>query len=276
MDEEKIKELIANIKTAKKYRAIDKEVIRSKILDYIKKNPGFGNYKEKFIIKEIKTSLHRAHGSFQFSFGAKKRSKYFEELKKDETNLNIIDDILETNKSTKERLEIYSELYGELFGITGKPNIICDLGCGINPVSFPYMNLVGNRKVKYYAYDVNEEDNAFLNEFFKVEKDRIDGKAELINLQNLSEFDRIPKCDICFMFKLLDVLEERGHKLSEEIIKKLIERCKFIIVSFSTRTIGGNRMNYADRGWIERMLERINLVFEKIEFDSEIFYVISK
>jgi len=272
--QETIKELVLKIKQSKKYKHISESVILGKVLEYVKRNPKFEEYKEKFILKEIKAMLHSVHGSFQFSFGNKLRKRYLEELKKDTLDLDIIDKILETNKSTKERLGSYEEAYREIFKITGKPNAIVDLGCGLNPVAFLYMNL--NRKAKYYAYDINEEDNIFLNAFFELEKEDIVGKAELINLQDINEIERIPKCDLCLMFKLVDVIEKNGHKHSEAIITKLADKCKFIVVSFATSSLGGKFMNFPERGWIERMLTRLNFKFEMFELENEIFYVIWK
>ena len=142
----------------------------------------------------------------------------------------------------------------------------------MNPISVIfYPNKNG---LKYYAYDINRQDIEFLNNFFKIKN--IDGKAELINLQNIKEVERIPDCDICFMLKLVDVLEEKGHKHSEMLIQELIKKCKHVVVSFATSSISGKRMKYAERGWIERMLERIELKFNKIKFKNEVVYVVSK
>jgi len=272
--QETIKELVFKIKQSKKYKNISESVILGKVLEYVKRNPKFEEYKEKFILKEIKAMLHSVHGSFQFSFGNKRRNQYMEELKNDTLDLDVIDKILETNKSTKERLGNYSEAYSEILKITNKPNIIVDLGCGLNPVAFPYMNL--DRKAKYYAYDINEDDNKFLNEFFEIEKEDIIGKAELINLQDINEIERIPKCDLCLMFKLVDVLEKNGHKHSEAIITKLTDKCKFMVVSFATSSLGGKKMKFKDRGWVERMLSRLEFKFEMFELENELFYVIWK
>jgi hypothetical protein len=269
-----ITELIAAIRTSKKYKHLSSEVIKQKIEDYTRKNPKWQDYKDKFILKEIKAKLHSVYGSFQTK-AKKKTDKYLAQLAAKPTDLDIVDRILFTNQSTKERLEIYEEFYSELFKITGKPLVICDLGCGMNPISLAYY-LQRGEELEYYAYDINEQDIEFLNNFFDILRDQVKGKAQLINLQDMKEVEKIHSCDICFMLKLVDVLEERGHKHSEELIKALVEKCKFIVVSFATKSITGKRMKYADRGWIERMLERIELKFEKMTFDSEIFYVISK
>ena len=266
-------EIIKAIKSSKKYKAISEEVIKQKTEEYIQKNPRWEQYKEKFILKDIKTILHKAHGSFQVHpKNAKRKSEFLEELRKDPNDLDIIDEILKTNRSTRERLDIYPKLYDKIFNITEEPKSILDLGAGLNPVSFAYMNLPDS--TDYYVYDINEKDSDFLNEFFKIEK--INGKSELLDLSRIENIKTLPSCDICLMFKFLDVVEKKGHKYSEEIIKVLREKCKFLIVSFATRTVSGKSMNFPQRGWIERMLDRIGMDFKRLEFESEIFYVISK
>ncbi len=94
------------------------------------------------------------------------------------------------------------------------------------------------------------------------------------NTMTKTSFRKLPKADVCFMFKFLDPLEEKGHKLSEEIIKSL--DCKYIVVSFSTKTISGRNMRYPYRGWIEKMLNRINIKFDRFNLENEVFYIIHK
>jgi len=264
--------LINEIKKSRKYKDISDEVVGKNVVEFMRKNAGFD---EKLVIKGVKTLLHDIHGSFQASTKKTKRiDEYLHELSKEPKNIDIIRKILATNKSTKERLPIYSELYARIFDITGKPANIMDLGCGLNPVSFPFMAIYPKH---YYCYDINESDTKFLNRFFKMTK--MFGVAETKDLSNIENVRKLPKdIDICFMFKLLDTLEKKGHKYSEDVIKIVAEKSKFIVVSFATRTLGGKRMQFARRGWIERMLSRINMKIEKIDFPEagEVFYIISK
>ena len=102
--------------------------------------------------------------------------------------------------------------------------------------------------------------------------------AESIDLSRIENIANLPSADLCLMFKVVDVLEseKKGHKYSEEVIKLLAEKCGFVVFSFATRTVSGRSMNFPQRGWIERMLTRIGLKYKMLEFESEIFYVISK
>ncbi len=252
------KELVKLIKNSKKYKEISGEIIKTRVEEFLKKYPYAD---EKLALKEIKASLHKTHGSFRFS--TKLKNKYIQ--------TGDFLELLKSNRSTKERLEIYPELYEEIFEITGKPSSVVDLGCGLNPLSFSHMNL--DKKIKYFAYDINESDKEIINHFFKSEK--IDGKAEILDLSKIENVKELPNAEICFMFKLLDVLEKKGHKYSEEIILELIKKYKFIVVSFSKLTVSGKPMNFPYRGWIEKMLERKKLNSKLLNFPNEFFYIIS-
>jgi len=265
-------ELLAEIKQSKKYKTLSEEVINEEIEKYLKRNPHHERYKDKKILKDIKTELHKIYGSFQTNSRGK-REKYLEELKLAPDNAELIKKILLTNSSTKERLEDYNKIYNKIFEITGKPVTILDLGCGLNPLSFSFMSL---DKVNYYSYDIDNADISLLNEYFYIMKDKILGKAKTINLSTIEEEEikKLPKADVCFMFKLVDVLDRKDHKQSEKIISNLDS--EWIVVSFSKKTLAGKMMNFPYRGWIERMFERNKWRFQKIDFENEVFYVIRK
>lgn len=256
--------LLEEIKKSKKYKHISEDIINKHILIYKKKNPKYEEFKEKRILKEIKAELHKIYGSFQLK-SKRKREKFLEK--------GDLLSILKTNKSTKERLNDYDLLYKQIFDITGKPKKIIDLGSGINPVSYRYMLV----KAEYSAYDIDEEDVNFLNRFFNFMN--IKGKAEIMDISNLDNLANLPEADICFMFKVIDVIEKahgKGHKLAEKIIKILMKKCKFIVVSFPLMTIGGDKMRHGYRGWVERMLMRNEIGFRVVRTYNEIFYIIGQ
>jgi 16S rRNA (guanine(1405)-N(7))-methyltransferase len=252
-------ELVSEIKKSKKYKDISEEVIASKVELYLKKNK---NPDKKIALKDIKASLHKVHGSFRF------QDKNLDSLLEKKDFIGILD----KNRSTKERLLDFEAIYDKIFAITGRPRAIMDLGCGLNPCSIPLMKL--NYILEYYAYDINKSEINFLNKFFKTFN--INGVAQPLDLANIENVKELPEAEVCFMFKLVDILEQDGHKYSEEMIKVLSEKCDFIVVSFATSTVSGRMMNFPQRGWIERMLTRIEMKFKRIEFRNELFYVIAK
>ena len=269
--------LIKKIKENKKYKSLSEEIISEEIKKYNLSNPSIKEI-DKIVVKEIRTILHKTYSSFQTG-KKKKRKLYLEELKKDMKNENIDEEIisklLSITVSTKERIKDYKKLYSELFKITGNPKTIVDLGCGLNPLSF----LLIDFPINYYAYDIDVEDMKFLNDFFKIVRERgINGKAKILDVRKTEQIKKLPCSDVVFLFKLIDVIDKsgKGHKNIEELIKTLVEKTNFIVASFATKTITRKKMNFPQRKWFELMLNRIGLKFKTIETSNEIFYVVQK
>ena len=260
-------DLIKNIKSKKELSEIDDSLVSSemenvishdkKLLDFLssasdmKKIEKSARYKET--IKKTRAILRKSVGVF---------------IRMDKTQ--DFSQLLQKHESTRERLQIYPELYKRIFHITGNPKSILDLGCGLNPLSYKYLKA----KPIYYCVDISSNIIEIVNSFFK--KNKIKGQAEIMNLREIKNHRlNLPKAGICFMFKLLDSLEiEKGHKLAEKLVKEVPS--KWFAVSFSTNTLSGRRMNHPYRGWIEQMCRRLGYFYEILEFENEIFYLIQK
>jgi ribosomal RNA methyltransferase FmrO len=276
--------LILNIKKNKKYSSISEDLIESEINKYFKIDPNEIKFLEhekskkyKEIIRNIRSKLHLIYGSFQVKH-KDKREEYLIELKKHKKDSKEYylyhEKILSTNISSKERLKDYEFVYENIFKIVKKTKTILDLGSGINLVSYPYMKI---DDVTYYSYDIDEKDIDFLNEYlvYMKKNSKLKGKSGIIDLRKELSVKKLPKADLVFMFKVVDPIDSRkNHKLSEQIIKSL--NCKYIVCSFSTKTVTGKRMNHPYRGWFEQMINRISYNFSKFEIDNEVFYIIEK
>ena len=140
-------------------------------------------------------------------------------------------------------------------------------------MSYPYMNL---SNINYYAYDIDISDIDFLNRYFYLmKKVGINGKAEIKDISTL-KVDNLSKADIVFMFKLIDLIDEKKRKTSKDLMKDLFEKnkTKFIVASFSTKTLTRKPMNLPRRIGFEKMLSLMNLKFNSFSIENEIFYVI--
>jgi len=282
--EEIITQLVMDIRKKKELSSVDEDFIKNDLKKYFLKNPKkiiflsekfslkSKNYKQ--IIKEVRSNLRRVHGLFK---EAGKRDELFKELLKTKPTqkqfLELHKKILETHYSSKERLEFYPRLYKKLFQITGTPNSILDLGSGINPFSVPFMDV---KKLTYFAYDISFDEIDLLNNYFKfMSRFNISGKAKILNLAEWQKISKLKKVDLCFLWKMTDVLDRgRGHKVSELVISNL--PAKFIVVSFPTVTVGGKLMNQPRRRWMELMCQRLGFSYKIITEENEIFYVVSK
>jgi len=91
-------------------------------------------------------------------------------------------DCLHAHLSTRERLPILAEFYERIFTITGRPQSIMDIACGLNPLALRWMGLelVGSKQLavsreglkeglKFYAYDIHEPRIHFINHYLQLE-----------------------------------------------------------------------------------------------------------
>ena len=284
-------ELINRIKSKKELKTVDENWIREELLQLIEKRKevhekiegtkSFSQFSRSneydFLLKIIRADLHAVYGTFQQELNHRK--KYFEELKKiilggnaNETKINELHQkILSTHTSTKERLKIYPVMYEKIFAVTGIPKKLLDLSCGLNPLSYPFMD-IDYKDFEYSATEITKEDCELINEYFEMMK--IKGKALQIDL--VREYEKIKQfdVDVCFLFKLLDTLEYLERNISKKILPLI--NSKWLVVSFSTKTLSGKKMKKIERWWFENICTANKWTFEKIEFDNELFYVVKK
>jgi len=267
-----ILEIIKQIKQNKKYNSISDSVIEREIEIYSKKNQLNTN---KETIKQIRANLHKSYSSFQ-TRKKLKSSKLLGELQENIENKsslnNISNELLSLTLSTKERIDDYPKIYKNIFMEIKNPRTILDLGSGLNPVSVLLTDL---KNINYYSYDIDEKDSEFLNQFFGIIKSLgVNGKSSILDLRDFESVSKLPEADLIFLFKVLDVLDKENHKISEELIKILIQKSKLIIVSFATTTITRKKMNFPKRKWFELMLERLNIKYNSFQTENEIFYIL--
>ncbi len=248
--------IIKKIKQKPELSSISDEVIKEALAPYEKKhNISIKNLKEKeqkIIIKEIRAKLRKLAGQYQKS--TKKRIAF---LKQDK-----IKELLKTHSSTAERINFYPKLKALLRKL--KINSILDLACGLNPLA------LSNKKTTYYAADINESELSIIGQYFI--KNKIKGKTFSLDLRHTEKISKLPKTDITFLFKVLDIIEEKGHKIAGEIISKI--KSEYILISFPTKKLSGKPMQNQRRHWLERLLKAKGIKFKTIKSENEVFYLV--
>ena len=214
LDQGKITALVENIKKKKELQSIADDFVEQCLVKYLNQEPKLLKLlQEKFnpkskayvlVIKNVRSQLRRVYGLFRDD--PQERKILIEKLliSPRQKRSSLLQQILSTHSSTQERLSIYEQLYSKIFALSGKPKTILDLGCGINPFSFPYLKL---KECTYYAYDLIEEEIEAINNYFalvKKENPSFIGKALVADI--LAE--TLPKADLCFLFKITDVIDQ--------------------------------------------------------------------
>lgn len=277
-----IRDIVKRLKEKRILKSLSDEFVEEQVELYFEKNlptrkvlekhpKPFKSKEFKRVLKDLRKKLHDVYGVFILD--KKDLSLLKEYLKKtkeiDAEALDLHKNILLTHKSTAERFDFYPSVYENIFKLTGKPKSILDLACGLNPMSFPWMGL---KEVDYFASELTEEDSRFIQDYFDMMKkySGLNGKAFPIDLLKMKQ---LPKTDVCFLFKVLDSLEDLERDISKKVLQKI--PAKFVVVSFPTMSIGGKNP-IRQRGWFFRVLRQLGYSAENFEIENEIFYIVKK
>ncbi len=248
-------QIVSRIKEKKEFAGVAESVVRELVSSYIKKYPlpeKLSDRQIKIIVKEVRVELRKLTGQFQKS--RKNRQKLLEK--------SMLSKILASHFSTSERVEFYPQLKKLIRSL--KVRSILDLGCGLNPLA------LADPKIFYYASDIKEDELKLIQDFFR--KNNLPGETFVCDLR---KFDQsLPKADLCILFKVLDIIDDKKHSLTRKILEKV--NCKNFLVSFSTKKLSGKRMNYPKRKWFEEILTAMKLDFRSFESSNEVFYLIKK
>ncbi len=290
--EKKLSFLVLMVKNSAKFRQLDDTIVEKELRRRFNHHPSLWklvlhkdekhlmrNERVKKLVRGVRASLFPL---FSLYYGKQAKKKY-DLLKKLERHLDDENKVLEFHRellnchtSSRERAAFYEELYKDIFSITGKPQSLLDLGSGLNPVSLPFMHL---ENVKYTASDFSQKECDFLQSYFDIVRGKyhIDGKTiclDLLDDKDVEKLRQLPAVDVCFLFKVVDLLDRKRNKRSEKVLNAV--NAQFIAASFSTRTISGEKMDRPTRKGFLLMLQRLGYKYNIIEKQNELFYVIKK
>jgi len=176
--------------------------------------------------------------------------------------------ILNAHASTRERMDYMEAFYQGIFKVTGKPQSISDLACGLNPLAFPWMGLDG--LIQYHAYDIHQPRIEFIFHYFTY-----------IHLAPLAEHRDILAdpptlpTDVTFLFKEAHRLDQRQKGCNRILWQKIPS--PWLIVSLPSESLSGKH-DLVDK---HRKLVRDSIGDSKwkiteLQFGTELVFCIDK
>jgi 16S rRNA (guanine(1405)-N(7))-methyltransferase len=258
-----IEGITSKVLRSKKYRSLYRPTVERIVKD------AFRRYPEKEVEKAVKRKLHQIWGAY---FTRPNFDKLFEkvkeEIEKGEDIQAVLSPILMLQTSTKERIPVLDNFYQRIFSITGQPKTIVEPGCGINALTYFWMD----SPIKYIGYDVDRELIAFLNSIFKLLSVKKQAQVKLGDVL----VDEVEQADVGLLLKVLPLLEHQRQGCSIEILKRL--RCKHIVVSYPTRSISGKQKGMVDfyTKYFQDLVKNEPWKVDQIPFDTELVFVVRK
>lgn len=177
-------------------------------------------------------------------------------------------EILAAHASTRERLPILEQFYAGIFAVTGRPRVICDLACGLNPLAFPWMGLPAS--VEYHAYDLNQPRVDLLNQCLP----RL-GLAPLAEARDILLTPPEIVADVAFFFKEAHRFEQRQHGCNRPFFESI--HARWLAVSLPTANLTGSRsLLEGHRLLVYNALEGQPWPVTEVLFENEIVFLIDK
>jgi len=176
--------------------------------------------------------------------------------------------LLSAHASTRERIPCMEEFYSSILSVTGKPDSIQDLACGLNPLAFPWMGLP--RTTRYAAFDIHRPRVELINRFFQWE-----GMEPLAEARDvLVEPPRQP-AHMAFFFKEAHRFEQRQHGCNRAFWQAL--RVKWLVVTLPAVSLG-QRHNMTDRQrrLVYGIVEEFGWPVVELEVGGELIFCIER
>lgn len=244
-------DLFDKLSSNKKYSDVCPDTIRRVISECE------GRYKKsKDMEKAVREKLHGITSAFNELGGDVQR----EVAELDTNDDAALTEILKRHASTRERLPLSAmdALYAKIFEVTGQPNRILDLACGLNPVY-----LLHRFDCDVVGVDISKSCVSLIP----------NGVWGDLLCENAIPQERF---HIALLFKILPLLERQKSGSAMDVMNRI--DAEYLVVSFPTRTLGGRNVGMEDNytAWMEAHMPENRTVAARFTTENELYYVLKE
>lgn len=256
---------VQQILKAKKYANLSAETVE-RILQWAETR-----VKKKEVDKTARKKLHQIYGAYFSPGSASTFEKIVQTTAVNHSEIkNFCQGLMDLHSSSQERQADLATFYGQIFAITGIPDRMIDLACGLNPLSYPWIHDHGD--ISYVGYDIDQRTTQLMNDLLL----SLGYPAE-VRFNDL--FLNIPKhqeTDVVMLLKALPCLEQQDKGISLKLLTEI--KCRFLVVSFPSKSLGGKskgmEANY--ESFLSSIVDQASHKTHKIIFEREIVYVLER
>ena len=188
-------------------------------------------------VKRVKRRLHQAVGAYRGAHStdplAAVRAAWDGDLAAPAFRAACAE-VLRTHASTAERLPHLESFFGPIWELTGgPPHTLLDLGCGLGPLTLPWMGL--SPTATYHACDVDRRSLEVAGAFLELV-----GQPRAIHARDLVADGQPPvHADLVLLLKLVPLLDRQDPSTAVRVLRALDTRGA--VVTFPARSLGGRR-----------------------------------
>jgi 16S rRNA (guanine(1405)-N(7))-methyltransferase len=215
-------EIVDRVRRSARYRAVDPALVARLAAEEL---PKARNADEA--VKRVKRRLHQAVGAFRTHPPRAIADRW------------PVDDVtalraacaaaMRAHASTRERLAHLDRFHDAIWQHTGRPRRILDLGCGLHPLSLPWMDV---DDATYLAIDADAGTLATVRGFLEAV-----GLPHAALAGDLVADPPAETADVAFLLKLVTTLDRQDPGAATRLLRRL--QAHHAIVSFAARSLGG-------------------------------------
>lgn len=225
----------------------------------------------KEAIKEVRQKLHNIVAPYlgdpDYAAAASRLKTAFSESG-DKAVESVCLDILAAHASTRERIPVLKSFYQQIFQLTGKPDVLLDLACGLNPFSFRWMGLPVS--THYYAYDLHGPRVELINQYFGLE-----GLQPLASAKDILVSPPDIEAPVAFFFKEAHRFEQRQHGCNRAFWQTL--KVRYLLVSLpGSNLTGQHSLVERQRRLVHGTLEGLPWTVREIFIENEMIFCVDK
>jgi 16S rRNA (guanine(1405)-N(7))-methyltransferase len=220
--------IVSTVAASKKYRSVCRDTL------YRIAERELANYQDlKAATKATKRRLHQVYGAFEQGWDYERAFQQLAEAYQLGTEAGIeaaCRQVMEGHTSTRERLPLLDHFYQAIFEITGTPSALLDVGCGLNPLALPWMDLPA--EARYVPLDIDGARVDFLNRYLSLA-----GYEPLARCQDALSDPPEDRADVALLLKMSPTLERQETGATLRLIGQL--DAPHVVVSYAVKSLGG-------------------------------------
>jgi len=273
-DRDQVEQIVASVRAGRKYRNVCVDTVRRFAVEEWTRHGAHSPSRRalKEATKATRSRLHQAYAAYESPVDYGRAYRDLEAayaVGTPEAVRQACSSVLALHASTRERLPILDRLYGEVFDRTGRPDILLDLACGLNPLSLPWMGLSGG--AAYHAYDIDKERIAFLDRYLSLA-----GMEARTFFQDILHQPPLQRGDVALLMKSSACLERQQAGATLALLDVL--QVRHVVVTFPVHSLGrrdkGMPEHY-ERTFLD-MISGRSWPVARLQFETELVFLVDK
>lgn len=231
-------EIVERVLRSSRYRDVDRSLLTRLADEELRRARNADD-----AVKRVKRRLHQAVGAFR---GAARSDAIAAAWSGDLAGpafRQACTDALRRHASTRERVAHIDGFYAGIWSLTGVPASIMDVGCGLNPLTLPWMGLAPDSS--YLASDVDRRPLATVASFLE-----LIGQTHRVDVRDVVTGPPDDVADVALLLKLITTLDRQDPDAATRLLRSL--RARHAVLSLPRQSLGG-RAKGMERAYRERL-----------------------